>query len=81
MKPPAQILLYRPTERLMTTIEERASFLEGRAAEDTLVRQHILRTLESMDGKIDAQFHWLVGLFVTTVLGLAAILVTIVSRP
>jgi hypothetical protein len=80
MKPPAQILLYRPLERLMTTIEERASFLEGRAAEDALVRQHILRTLESMDGKINAQFHWMVGLFVTTVLGFVAMLLTIVRH-
>ncbi len=80
MKSPAQILLNRPPERLMTTIEERASFLEGRAAEEAVLRQHILRTLESMDGKIDAQFHWLVGLFVTTALGFAAILVTIVRH-
>ena len=60
----------------MTTIEERASFLEGEA----ILRQHIIRTLESMDGRINAQFHWLVRLFVTSVLGFAAILVTIVSH-
>ena len=55
-------------------------FPRGRAAEEAVLRQHILRTLESMDGKIDAQFHWLVGLFVTTALGFAAILVTIVRH-
>jgi hypothetical protein len=80
MNSSARILPYDPPERLMTTIEERASFLEGRAAEDAVIRQHMLRTLESMDGKINAQFHWLVGLFVTTVLGFAAILVTLVGR-
>lgn len=80
MRSSALILLYHPPERLMTTIEERASFLEGRAAEEALVRQHILRTLESMDGKISAQFHWLVGLFVTTILGFVAMLLTIVRH-
>lgn len=80
MKPPARILLYHPAERLMSTIEERASFLEGRAAEEALIRQHVLRTLESMDSKINAQFHWLVGLFLTTILGFVAMLVTIVRH-
>ena len=33
-----------------------------------------------MDGKINAQYHWLVGLFVTTILGFVAMLLTIVRH-
>jgi len=62
--------------RIVTANTERLAFLEGRVVEHATHIEGIREAIANLDGKVSRQFTWLVGIQLTTLVTIVAVLLS-----
>jgi hypothetical protein len=61
-------------------VEERVAFLEGRVAEHSRVTEDVRQSIARLEQRVDRQFHWIVGIQMTTFVATIATILSAMLR-